>query len=233
MLLVSPLVTCRNKDKWLLLIARGMHKSCLFMEEGSTRRHSVTGLFGLMAWLPVLAQIWVRAGGGCSVLVLFAFPRVIPCCRGGKCLSHGMGAAGSWQCFCWLSLWWGGLELPSLGCGAQPDALPKIRLHSKAVLVEIPPLAFPLLLLSMVCASLHPAAQFISPSLCLVPWNSSWEHLQELSSLLLGAGQLPTWALVLLDWVANPPPHPGLGFIPSLSSQGKNLPDPWIKSSEL
>lgn len=57
MLLVSPLVTCRNKDKWLLLIAPGMHKSCLFVDEGNTRRHYVTRLFRFMALLPVLAQI--------------------------------------------------------------------------------------------------------------------------------------------------------------------------------
>lgn len=57
MLLVSPFVTCRNKDKWLSLITPGMHKSRLFMEEGNTRRHYLAGLFGFMAWLPVLAGV--------------------------------------------------------------------------------------------------------------------------------------------------------------------------------
>lgn len=70
-------------------------------------------------------------------------------------LGHGNVPAG---CPCGEGI----LELPSLGCGAQP----KIRLHSKALLVERH-----LLLFSSCPWLVFPASSssLISPSLCLVP----------------------------------------------------------------
>lgn len=79
MLLVSPLVTCRNKDKWLLLIAPGMHKSCWFMEEGNTRRHYVTRFFCLIyTVLPAstVMDLSQKCVDGCSVLFCLYYPEV-------------------------------------------------------------------------------------------------------------------------------------------------------------
>lgn len=95
MLLVSLLVTCRNKDKWLLLLAPGTHKSCLFMGGGNTRRHYVTRLFArfmaccLPCWAGIYVEMWGWAQGPgtariypwCALLLLRS-----PLCPGdGKC----------------------------------------------------------------------------------------------------------------------------------------------------
>lgn len=149
---------------------------------------------------------------------MFALPRVIPCCWGGKCLSHGMGAAGSWQCSCWLSLWGGdfGAPIPGLWGSAKDQTAQQSTSGGKA--------SPPLLLLSMACLSciqqLTHLPQPVSRATAEMPAGSSFwsfQLLQEQDSCPHEQG--------FVGLSANPP-HPGLGFIPSLISPGENLPDP-------
>lgn len=126
-------------------------------------------------------------------------------------LGHGNVPAG---CPCGEGI----LELPSLGCGSQP----KIRLHSKALLVERHLLLFsscPWLVFPASSSSAH-LPQPVSRATAEMPAGSSFwsfQLLQEQDSCPHEQG--------FVGLSANPP-HPGLGFIPSLISPGENLPDP-------
>lgn len=122
MLLVSSLVTCRNKDKWLLLIAPGTHKSCLCMGEGNKRRHYVMRLSVDLRCAASLCghgfmsetYRWVQGPGFVHIILRYA-PLLLQCPlspRGGKPLPCRVGrldggcglVMGGHLCWCSLCL---------------------------------------------------------------------------------------------------------------------------------